>query len=154
MPQQNPKAEFKAAPVMQVGKYKGVAADKLPLSYCRWMLTQKFPEDVMRIVRKKVEASPLKEKGVSVSMHAVDKFSLLYLDRWLSDGKPAGIGIGEYVVSLAYQAMTLGKQLSQVDRHQDDARRYEYDGIVFAIAGQPHLPQYRELVTLFPSKRA
>jgi hypothetical protein len=147
----NLKPEFKTAPVMQVGKYKGVAADKLPLSYCRWMLTQKFPEDVTRVARAKVEASPLRKKSISISIHAIDKFSLLYLDRWQKEGRPNGIGIGEYVISLGTQALLLGKRIPS-DRFQNDAERYSYDGVIYVYGGQSDLPEYKELVTLFPDK--
>lgn len=146
-------SKFTNVPLMPAGKYKGVPVDKLPLSYCRWMLTQKFSPDIVKIARAKVEASPLKKKEIAVSVHAIDKFSLLYHDRWLSEGKPNNIGLGEYVIQLGTQALMLGKKLSTVGRPDDTNKRYEFDGVVYVFGFNDGTPDYKELVTLFPAKK-
>lgn len=133
---------------MPVGRFKGVPVDKLPLHYCRWILTQKFPKEIIDIVKAKVEASAVKGPNIDVTLHAIDKFSLIADEMWRNDGKRNNIGISAYLRGLAVSSMVLGTDIS-LNRHEEDSRRYLYRGLVFCIAWNDERPQYKELVTVY-----
>ena len=136
---------------MPVGKYAGKPIDQLPISYLRWMLMQDFPKELLDAAKRKVDASHYSNEYVSVSRHAVDMFSLRFLDRWTRFNAPLHstkqLGIGTYIARLAQAAWDEGKDVSK-HRHQDDGIVKELDGIKFVFATSEHFPDYKDVVTV------
>jgi len=142
-----------ADPIMHVGKYIGVPISKLPLSYCRWIVMQSFPPDVVEAAKKKVESSAHSNLAIHVSRHSVDMFSLRFLEYWLeSDAKGCGKGLATFVAEYAERAWGEGKDMSK-KRYHDDGIVRMLDDICFVFAVSPNVPDYKEVVTIYPNPR-
>lgn len=141
----------KPIPRITVGKYAGTPIDQLPVSYCRWMLSQDFPPEWLEIARRKVEASPMYNEPLSVSRHAIDRFSVRFLKYWteykVSCGTHEYDGIATFFVKLATEAWEKGEDISK-NRHQDDGIVKRYKGIKFVFNQSKVFPEYRELITV------
>lgn len=124
-------------PVMPYGKYKGKKVDTLPMSYLRWILAQKFPKDIMAVARAKVGANPSSKRMIDCTRHAIDSFSLRYLDRWkryVNDGTMVmhSVGIASFLAELAYEAYEKGEDVS-LSRHKDEELRKKFQDIIFVF---------------------
>lgn len=141
---------------MTVGKYAGTPIDQLPHSYLRWMMTQKFPKELLEVVEKKLKASDYNDLHLAVSRHALDMYSKRFLFRWMKsehvrDGLGReGDGIATHVAKEAEVAWTEGVDVSK-HRHQDDGIVKLYDGVLFVFKVNPAFPDYRDLVTVMDS---
>lgn len=137
-------------PVMHVGKYQGTRVSQLPLSYCRWIIMQKFPADIVAAAKKKVDSSAFSTLGINVSRHALDMFSLRFLDYWFeSEARECGKGLGTFVAEYAERAWDEGKDVSK-HRHQDDGLVKELDGIRFVYQVSPTFPEHKDVITCYP----
>lgn len=136
---------------MQVGKYAGKRVDQLPNSYLRWMLTQKFPKEFLRVADRKLKESDHTEAALDISLHAIDKFSKIFLDNWIKEelSKPngQGLGIGSYMAEIAREAWEKGKDVSK-HRHADDGVIRLYKGIKWVFAINYDFPDYRIVITV------
>jgi hypothetical protein len=130
-------------PVMPVGKYKGIAVSKLPVSYCRWILLQAFTPDIMEAAKKKVEASVFNNIHIGVSRHALDMFSLRFLDYWDKE-----VGLASFVANYAQRAWEEGVDVSK-KRHQDDGIVKSLDGLRFVFIVSTYVPDYKEVITIY-----
>lgn len=133
--------------VMPVGLYAGVEVKKLPLSYCRWIVSQKFSSDILKIAKKKVDASPHSNHLVSVSRHATDQFSLRFMDLWLDLKGKSKIGLGTFIADLAEQAWKDGHNISK-NRYAGDGVIIEYKGMKFVFNQSETMPEYKDLITI------
>jgi len=135
-------------PIMRVGKYAGTPVDQLPNSYLRWVICQDFPKDIVECAKRKIEQSAFNNSKMGVSRHAIDMFSLRFLDVWLNykheDEMP---GLGTFIAQMAEKAWALGLVTSK-HRHQSDGLRRDYQGIRWVFVPSPHFPDYKEVVTV------
>lgn len=135
---------------MQVGKYQGVPIDQLPASYCRWLLSQDFPVEILEIAKAKVDASPTYSEPLAVSRHALDRFSLRFLHKWFEykgTMRTGYDGMATFLVKLATEAWEQGKDVSK-NRHQDDGIVKQHKGILFVFNQSKQFPEYKELITV------
>ena len=135
-------------PVMTVGKYAGKRVSTLPLSYCRWIIMQKFAPDIVAAAMKKVRASHFNNSPLNVSRHAVDMFSVRFMDYFM-DRTDKRMGIASFLVEFAEAAWKTGKDVSK-HRHQDDGVVKALDEVCFVFQQSPTYPDYRELITVYP----
>lgn len=136
-------------PKITVGRYAGTPIDQLPNSYLRWMLTQKFPKDWLDIAERKVKASPYNNSYIEISRHAIDQFSLRFLERWKT-GRKGDTGIATYLATMAQDAWAFGTDRSK-RRHADDGVVKELEGIQFVFGYNPAYPDYKDLITVMAS---
>lgn len=145
---------LREVPIITVGKYAGKRIDELPVSYCRWMLTQDFPPEWVEWARKKVEASPLSKEQMSCSRHALDRFSQRFLYLWteykVKCGNQQYDGIATFLVKLAERAWNEGKDISK-HRHKDDGIVKDFLGIKFVFKHHPDDEEYKDLITVMRS---
>lgn len=138
-------------PRINVGKYSGTPIDQLPVSYCRWMLGQDFPREWLEIAKAKVEASPMYNEPLTVSRHAIDRFSVRFLKHWTEHKVARGTGeydgIATFLVKQATEAWEKGSDVSK-NRHQDDGIVKQYKGIKYVFNQSQVFPEYRELITV------
>lgn len=113
----------KTPPILSFGKFKGIEIDKVPTSYCRWILTQDFPDDIMEWARKKVGTEITNKLEIEVTRHAIDKYSFTFLELW--DKKN---GLASHIAFQALRAWDLGKDVSK-NRHKEDQIIKYHDGI-------------------------
>ena len=136
------------SPIMPVGKYAGTRVDALPMSYLRWMMTQKFPKHLLDAAQKKLSTSIYSNEYLQVSRHAYDRFSLRFLDRWLRVVRSGEkVGLGTYVARKALEAYEKGEDISK-RRHQDDGIVRLYEGIKWVFNTSHDFPDYRDLITV------
>lgn len=151
-----PKNKLDGIPKILVGKYRGTPIDQLPNSYLRWMITQDFPEDWLRIARKKLEASPYSNINLNVTRHAIDQFSLRFLEKWQVSNtalRMAGqkeVGLGTYMALEAELAWKDGEDVSK-KRHDRDGIVKEFDGIKWVFNLNPKYPEYKDVITVMPA---
>lgn len=137
---------FKNAPKMQFGKYKGTKVSDLPNSYLKWMLGQKFPEELLAIAREKLSTNKTVSHDLEVTRHAVDKFSLLYLGLWKqAPYREYGLGLASYIAHVAMQAFHEGTDVSR-KRHKDENVTKELNGIKYVFNRDGEL---KVLITVF-----
>lgn len=119
------------APILTFGKFKGVAIDKVPTAYLRWVLTQDFPEEIMKWAKRKVGKEISNKLTVETTRHSIDKFSLNFLTLW--DKKE---GLASFIARLATVAWETGEDVSK-NRHQEDQtiKRYKDIDWVFNKGG-------------------
>lgn len=135
---------------MEVGKYAGKRVDQLPNSYLRWMITQKFPTEILEAAQKKLAQSDYFDLYISVSRHAIDMYSKRFLFRWMKKENirgEEGDGIATHVAKEAEIAWTEGTDVSK-KRHQDDGIIKQYDGILWVFKVNPEFPDYKDVVTV------
>lgn len=138
-------------PKMTVGKYIGTPIDQLPMSYLRWMMTQDFPKEWLDIADRKLKASAQTSNlGLEVSRHAIDQFSLRFLDMWLSK-PPEGMGLGTFIVKTAQEAWIAGQDRSK-RRHQNEGVIKEWKGIKWVFGYNPAYPDYKDLITVMAAE--
>ena len=104
--------EFLNAPIMTVGKYKGVSLDKVPNSYLRWMLSQEFPKELVEFAHKKVSESEYFNEHISLSRHSIDMFSKRFIAYWNSHVRVQGEaadGLATFIAKMALKAWNEGK---------------------------------------------
>lgn len=82
---------------------------------------------------------------MDVRLHAVDSFSIRYLETWLNR-EDKKMGIGEYLATLAEEALEQGVDVSK-KRHKDDGQRKRYKGMTFVFTVENDTG-YRALVTV------
>lgn len=122
--------------------------DKLPNAYLRWMITQEFPKEWLDFAKKKLEASAYDNVRVNISRHALDMFSIRFIDKWVNRGEEKkNVGIGTFIAMLAEEAWQHGKDTSQY-RTQDDGLRRDYKGMRFVFNVSPHFPEYKDVITI------
>lgn len=139
-------------PRMTVGRYAGTPIDQLPNSYLRWMLQQDFPQAWLDIAKKKVEESLHSDDYLSISRHAIDTFSIRFLDRWERTLRAPGaekVGLGTFIAKLALRAFSEGVDVSK-HRHQDDGIVKQLEGIRFVFKVNEKFPDYKDLITVMP----
>lgn len=142
----------KDIPKMTVGKYAGVQIDKLPNSYLRWMLGQDFPKLWLDIAKEKLAESPYSNDPIMVSRHAIDQFSLRFIEKWINaHGSTGEVGLGTFIAKEAERAWSEGINVSK-HRHKDDGIAKMLDGIVWIFGQNPNYPEYRDVITCFPQK--
>lgn len=138
---------------MRVGRFNGVAVDKIPNGYLRWMVTQTgFPKDVLECAKDKLEKSNFCDLQLSVSRHAIDEFSLRFNRIWLNHVRDSGNeadGMATFITKMAQEALDYGEDRSK-RRHQDDGTIKEYKQIKWVFAKEGAFPEYKELVTVMP----
>lgn len=124
---------FEKAPILNFGKYMGIAIDKVPTSYCRWILSQQFSDEIMYWARKKVGVEITNRIDIEVTRHALDKYSLNFLDRWQAINE----GLASFVARKALEAWERGSDVSK-NRHQDEQiiKSYEKMRWVFNKGGE------------------
>lgn len=135
---------------MNVGKYAGVAIDKLPNSYLRWMVSQDFPKEWVRIARKKLEASDYYNDPLNVTRHAIDSFSKRFLNLWvmhMKETKGEGMGLASFLAHTAKEAWTKGT-ISHGPRFAGDSLRRDYKGIRYVFSVSPHYSDLLDLITV------
>ena len=145
----------KRTPCIDVGKYAGTPIDQLPVSYCRWMMGQDFPLEWLEIARNKVAASPMNNEHLTVSRHALDRYSKRFISRWIrhldtfhgKQARESADGMATFVVKQATEAWEKGRDVSK-NRHQDDGIVKEYKGIKYVFNQSKQFPEYRELITV------
>lgn len=150
MPISNPEI-----PIINVGKYRGTPIEQLPNSYLRWMLGQRFPKEWLEIAKRKVDASPYSDDPMMVSRHALDQFSIRFLNHWQSYKNLALSekydGMATYLAKLARNAWVFGEDVSK-NRHQDDGivkkHRVFHEELLFVFNQNPDFPEYVELITV------
>lgn len=142
--------ESKPIPRINVGKYAGTPIDQLPVSYCRWMLGQDFPKEWLEIAKAKVEASDTYNEHMSLSRHAIDRFSIRFIKLWTTyryADKRNTDGIATFLVKQAERAWKNGVDVSK-NRHQDDGIIKEYRGVKYVFNQSEQYPDYLELITV------
>ncbi len=117
---------------MQVGKYKGIPVDQLPVSYCRWILGQDFPEEILNIAKKKVKESNTSQYEIDVTRHAIDKFSIRFLDIWKKERRGKNDGIASFLARRALEAYQQGEDVSK-ERHKDELLLKKHRDIIYAF---------------------
>ncbi len=140
---------------MPVGRYVGVSIDKLPNSYLRWLITQDFPKIITEAARQKLEQSDYNDLYLHVSRHAIDMYSLRFLERWLSFDAEGEItrkgqdreGLATFVAKAAQEAWDNGEDISK-HRHQNDGIVKELGGIKWVFGVNPSYPDYRDVITI------
>lgn len=132
---------------MEVGRYAGTPVDELPNSYLRWMIGQDFPEEIMNAAKAKLEQSEYNDLFMNVSRHAVDMYSLRFLDTWKNEAPE--MGLGTFIAKRAEEAWNSGVDVSK-HRHQDDGIVKEWRGIKWVFGVNERFPEYRELITVMP----
>lgn len=137
---------------MEVGQYEGTPVAQLPVSYCRWILNQDFPEEIMLAAKRKVDASPMCNDRLNVTRHAIDRFSIRFIDVWmdrytLNDRKITSMGISTFLVKLAGDAWEHGEDISK-HRHKDDGIVKEHGGIKYVFNQSKRFPEYKDLITV------
>jgi hypothetical protein len=139
-------------PKITVGRYAGTPIDQLPVSYLRWMLTQQFPKEWLEIAKKKVDASPMYNEYMSVSRHAIDRFSERFLHLWLKpfQKRETKDGIATFLVKLAERAWAEGTDVSK-RRHRDDGIVKELEGVKYVFNVGREFPDYKDLITVMSS---
>ena len=137
---------------MVVGRYIGVPIDKLPNSYLRWLITQNFSKEILDVARKKLEESDYNDLFLNVSRHALDMFSIRFLDVWLNSQqkKIDEMGLASFIAQLADQAWKEGKDVSK-RRHKDDGIVKELEGIKWVFNVNPQCPDYKDVITVMHS---
>lgn len=136
------------SPKMKVGRYAGKRVDTLPNSYLRWVVMQDFEPEILEAAQKKLSQSAYDNTYLSVSRHALDMFSIRFINRWLkSESYKNKMGLATFVTKFAEAAWTLGEDVSK-NRHPDDGVVKEYDGIRFVFAVSEMFPDYKDVITI------
>jgi putative quorum-sensing-regulated virulence factor len=136
------------SPKMTVGKYAGIAVDKLPSSYVRWIISQDFPKDILEAAKRKLEDSEYNDIFLHVSRHAIDMYSLRFLEVWKREAPE--MGLGSFVAKRAQEAWISGVDVSKY-RHQDDGIVKEWRGIKWVFGVNPNFPEYQDVITVMSS---
>lgn len=133
-------------PIMQIGKYRGVPIDKLPNSYLKWMLSKDFPEEYLKYARMKVNTNSTSSIDLNVTRHAIDRFSLRYMNTWKPIKVSNGVyeGLASYIARIAFEALHDGKDISK-HRRNDDEMRMIKDGITYVFNSTG---DYKTLITV------
>jgi hypothetical protein len=131
-------------PIMKFGKYAGVRVDQLPEKYCRWLLTQDFPEEIAKWAREKVKSNTTDFCEFDVTRHALDSFSLRFMNVYF-ERKDRSVGFATFVARLADSAFQLGSNVSK-HRHQDEEIIKEYNGMKFVFNKKGEV---KTLITVF-----
>ncbi len=134
---------------MEVGKYAGTPVDQLPNSYLRWIVMQDFEPEILDAAKEKLSQSSFDNNPMDVSRHALDMFSIRFIDRWVASDARAKdrVGFATYVTVLAQSAWEHGEDVSK-NRHQDDGIAKEENGIIFVFKQSARFPEYKALVTV------
>jgi hypothetical protein len=122
------------APILNFGKFKGLSIDKVPMSYLRFMLGHNFDKEYMDFARKKLETNKTSSQEIEITRHAIDKYSMLYLDRW--DKK---IGLASFITEQVLIARAVGNDVSK-NRFEGDSIIKEMDGIKYVFNSDGELP--------------
>ena len=138
------------SPIIRVGRYAGKRIDQLPNSYLRWLITQKFPKDILEAAERKLKASDYNDLYLSVSRHAIDMYSKRFLFRWIKKENirgEEGDGIATHIAKEAEIAWEKGLDISK-NRHQDDGIIKVFDGVQWVFKVIPDFPDYKDVVTV------
>ena len=145
--------DVEQSPIITVGRYSGIAIDKLPNSYLRWMLTQDFPKAWTECAKKKLSQSSYNDLYLEVTRHAIDMFSRRFLSLWVQSEASKGeeaLGIASFMANLAQEAWDKGEDKSK-HRHQDDGVVRVYSGIKWVFGTNPNLPEFKDVITVMDS---
>ena len=137
---------------MQVGRYSGVAVDKLPNSYLRWLIAQDFSKLIVDAAKQKLDESEHSDLFINVSRHTVDMFSKRFLGLWVNSEADKGedaVGLGTFIATLAQQAWEHGEDISK-HRHQDDGTVKLYKDIKWVFNVGLNYPDYKDVITVMP----
>lgn len=137
-------------PKMEVGRYAGVAIDKLPNGYLRWVIGQDFSKDILEAAKEKLAGSDYNTLYLNVSRHAIDMFSKRFLFKWLQSENlkgDAGDGLATFVTKMAQEAWEKGEDRSK-HRHQDDGVVKDWRGVQFVFGVNENFPDYKEVITV------
>jgi len=147
----------KSIPKITVGRYAGTPIDQLPNSYLRWMMTQDFPKEWLDIADRKLKQSHWNDEYLNVSRHAIDTFSLRFLDKWVkfnevrqAEGE-SPLGLGTFITQCAKNAWERGVDISK-HRHQEDGIVKEFEGQKWVFGLNYAYPDYKEVITVMPSE--
>ena len=138
---------------MPVGKYAGIPVDQIPNSYLRWMITQRFPKEILLAVETKLKKSDFDNTFIQTSRHAIDMYSKRFLFRWLKKENirgEEGEGIATHLAKAAQEAWEKGTDVSK-NRHVDDGTVKLYDGVLWVFKVNLDFPDYKDLVTVMES---
>ena len=131
-------------PVMKFGKYAGVRVDQLPEKYCRWIMTQDFPEEITKWAREKMKSNTTDFCEFDVTRHALDSYSLRFMNNYF-ERKDRSVGFATFVAREANIAFEKGKNVSK-HRHQDEEIIKEYNGMKFVFNKKGEV---KTLITVF-----
>ena len=135
---------------MSVGRYAGIPVDKLPNSYLRWLISQRFPKEILEAAERKLKASDYNDLYLSVSRHAIDMYSKRFLFRWIQKENirgEEGDGLATHVAKAAQEAWDKGTDVSQ-HRYDGDGIVKQYDGVRWVFKLNPDYPDYKDVVTI------
>lgn len=141
------------SPILKVGRYAGKAIDTLPNSYLRWLITQKFPKNILDAANKKLMNSDYGDLYLNVTRHAIDMYSKRFLFTWIQRENYAGnkaIGLATFIAKSAQEAWDKGVDVSK-HRHADDGIIKEYDGIQWVFGVNINYPEYKDVITVMPA---
>lgn len=136
-------------PKITVGKYAGTPVDQLPNSYLRWMMTQDFPDEWLDVAKKKLSSSKYSNDSISVSRHAIDQYSLRFIERWIEAyGSTGDVGLGTFIAREASHAWKDG-EIIEKHRHKDDGIARKLNGIIWIFSQNKKFPEYLEVITCY-----
>ena len=145
--------EHTHSPVMKVGKYAGKRVEQLPNSYLRWMMTQKFPKEILQAAQNKLKTSDYFDLYLSVSRHAIDMYSKRFLFRWMKiehmrdEVAKEGDGLATHIAKEAQIAWEKGDDVSK-DRYDGDGIIKLHDGVLWVFKVNEEFPDYKVVVTV------
>lgn len=137
-------------PRMLVGKYAGVSVDTIPNSYLRWIITQKFPTEILAAAKSKLEESDYNDLYVNVSRHAIDMYSKRFLSVWIQSEAhkgDEGEGLATFIAKSAQEAWDNGEDISK-HRHQNDGITKVWKEIKWVFGCNENYPDYRDVITV------
>lgn len=144
---------MKKSPIIKVGRYAGKSVDVLPNSYLRWVITQKFPQNILDAANDKLKGSDYGDLYLNVTRHAIDMYSKRFLFTWIQRENYAGnkaTGLATFIAKSAQEAWDKGKDVSK-HRHEDDGIIKEYDGIQWVFGVNSNFPEYKDVITVMPA---
>lgn len=138
-------------PIMPNGKYYGKPVDQLPISYLEWMMTQKFPQELLEAAQKKLESSDQNHTYINVTRHCIDMFSKRFINLWIEyiiNSKTSKYdGLATFVARMAQEAWDKGEDVSK-HRHADDGTVKCLNNIQWVYGLNPDYPDYKMVVSV------
>ena len=113
------------------GKYAGVLITQVPVQYLIWMVSVNHSE--RHLAEKEIERRGTSLPTVSVSLHAIDRASLRFLNLYLKD-RNKGEGIARWLCRIAEECLNPEKD------------KVEYKGMVLAYDLSLHIPALKTVV--------
>lgn len=139
---------------LEVGRYRNIPIDKLPLSYLRWVVTQKFSPEIIGAALDKLNKSDYNNTHMNVTRHALDSYSKLFLYIWVThvekEGQKAD-GFASFVTNEAIKAWEQGKDISK-HRYEDDGIIKTLHGVSWVFHHNSETQEFKDVVTVYASK--